>query len=74
MNCTLSRDDIPNSINARATRTGALPKPATQWTPMVGLGWVWQLENLSLIISNQLETMCLGGAFPSEKGSSLKKF
>jgi len=31
MNDTLSRGDIPDSINAIATRTGARPSPATQW-------------------------------------------
>lgn len=29
----------PNSIRAKATRTGALPRPATQWTAMHASGF-----------------------------------
>lgn len=36
MNSTASKGCIPNSINAIATSAGALPKPATQCTAIVG--------------------------------------
>lgn len=33
----------PNSISAKATRTGARPRPATQWTATQASGFCWYL-------------------------------
>lgn len=36
INSTASNGCIPSSIKAIATKAGALPNPATQWTAIVG--------------------------------------
>lgn len=49
MQATASKGSIPSSIRAMATNTGALPKPATQWTAIVG-----RSDSLSLICCSWL--------------------
>ena len=65
MNCTASSYFIPPSINARATSTGALPRPATQWTAIQQPG---SSRNLIFTRLNQLSTIWLDGGAPSSKG------
>lgn len=57
MSATASRGFIPASMSATATSTGALPKPATQWMPMVDGVGLWRtsftnLSHLSIISSD----------------------
>jgi len=67
---TASSYFIPPSISARATSTGALPRPATQWMAMVAPGLSWKVL---LRKSNHDSTIPRGGAAPSSNGQSWNK-
>lgn len=67
MNCTASSYFIPPSINARATSTGAHPRPATQWTAIQQPG---SSRNWTFTRLNQSSTIWLDGGAPSSNGQS----
>lgn len=67
INSTASSYFIPLSISANATRTGALPSPATQWTATQDPGFSLNFPFISL---SQSSTTFFGGAAPSSNGQS----
>ena len=67
MYCTASSYFIPPSIRASATRTGARPRPATQWIATVAPGFS---SNVALRKSSHDWTMSRGGAAPSSNFQS----
>lgn len=63
MNSTASKGCTPSSINAIATRAGALPKPATQCTAIVGISSLSCEERSSRSTIDNHSATTLGGGY-----------
>ncbi len=67
INSTASSYGMPSSMRARATMTGARPKPATQWIATQVFGFCL---NCSFNKPNHLSLISGGGVWPSGKAAS----